>query len=73
MSFRNSSRGADVAVNYLLRVAMSLVPRQAPQSAWAIVGFSLPERSERANVSAFFGLAADPSLSSLEKIYGRSR
>jgi len=39
-----------------------LVSRQAAPSAGARVGFFLPERSERVNVSAFFGLDADPSL-----------
>jgi hypothetical protein len=73
MPFGNATQDGKVPVKCCFRSAISLVPHQALPSAGAAVGFSLPERSERVNVSAFFGLAADLSLFPLGEIYGRSR
>ena len=73
MPLGNETRDRDTVVEYFFRLAISLVPHEALPPAGAAVGFSLPERSERVNVSPFFGLAVDPSLSPLEKFYGRSR
>jgi len=71
MPFGNATQAADVAVKYLLKVAISLVPHHVPQSAGAIVGFSLPERSERVNVSPFFRLAVDLSLPLGENLWSQ--
>jgi len=69
MPFGNATQDGEVAVKCCFKLAISLVPRRFPPSAWAVAGFSLPERSEHVNVSAFFGLVADPSLPPGENLW----